>query len=210
MFKLALNMYVADMKKLFRSFWWIAPIFLIVIVIGPFHDVGMYYWMYLIMMVISFMMPKTWRIHFVVPLSEKQIRQLFIWRIVLICGFMALVGALVIGISEWKNLEWSRYGIGTLVFYMVLLMLFSENGLQGMGIKNKFEVRHVIAILIGVMSLLIPFDFVSDKMSAWMLVLTFVLLLASIIYMLHYLKKVKFEDYTYRPFTMWDNKGEEY
>lgn len=210
MFKFALDMYVADMKRSLRKVWWLAPILFILIVVGPFHDAQMYSFTYLIMMTIYLFLPKVSRIHFVVPLSIKQLKQLFVWRIVLIGIFLLVSAGIVIGISEWKGIEWNKNGFFWLAFYMVLIIFFSETGLRGLGIKNGFEVRHVFAIIIGIISMLIPFELFTDYVPfVWQIGIAFVLVLFSIVYMFHYIKLVKFEDYTYIPLMLWENGKKE-
>lgn len=206
MFKFALKMYIADMKRVLKSFWWLAPIFLILIVVAPFHDATMYSFTYLIMMTIFLFIPSISRIHFVVPFDDKQIKQFFLWRIVIVCGMMLLSAGAVIGICEWRNLEWSKGGIHWLAFYLVIFLLCSEMSLQGLGIKYKFEVRHVIGIIVGIMSMFFAMGVLTEYMSLkWGACLSFSMVIISVVYMLLYLKHIKFEDYTYVPRGMWEN-----
>lgn len=205
MFKFALNMYVADMKRSLRGFWWLAPIFLVLVLVAPFHNAQMYAFPYLIMMTIFLFIPNFSRIHFVVPLNVKQIKHFFIWRMALVCITMLLAAGLIIGISEISNIEWSTQGFHWLAFYMVIFLLCSEMGLRGLGIKNKFEVRHVIAIIVGIMSIFCAFGILENLPFVWEMVISFGLVLISVGYMFYYLKKIKFEDYTYVPRGLWEN-----
>ena len=202
----ALKMYVADMKRILRHFWWLAPIFLVLIVVAPFHDAQMYAFTYLIMMTIFLFVPSFSRIHFVVPVDDKQIKQFFLWRIVIVCGMMLLCVGAVIGISEWKNLEWSKGGIHWVAFYLVIYLLCSEMSLQSLGIKYKFNIRHVIGIIVGIMSMFFAMGVLTEYMPLkWGACLSFSMVIISAVNMFLYLKCIKVEDYTYVPRGIWGN-----
>ena len=207
MFLFALKMYVADMKRVLRHFWWMAPLFLVLFVIAPFHDAQMYAFTYVIAMTIYWFIPRYSRIHFVVPLDEKQLKKFFIWRIVIVCTTMLLIAAIFIGICEWMNLSWDMKGFHWLLGYLTMYIAASEIGLQGLGIKTnlKMGVRQVIATVIGVICLfwgVIAIDYMPLK---WVLTISLGMVFLAVIDMILYMRTIKMEDYTYVPLSMGEN-----
>lgn len=211
MFLFALKMYVADMKRMFHRFWWMAPLLLIVIVVAPFHDTKMYALTYLVMMLFFMMIPRYSRIHFVVPLDEKQLKKFFLWRILFVCGLIILITTVFVGISLWQNWKLEPEGFVWVADYLILYLFASEMGLQGLGIEaHKFEARHIIAIFLGVIGLIggmILVDYLSIKWAIVFLVMIPVPI--SVAYMFWYLRKIKMEDYTYVPIGIWENGKKE-
>lgn len=207
MFLFALKMCVADMKRCMHRCWWFIPIFLILIVIAPFHDAKMYAFTYLICMTLFFMIPRYSRIHFVVPLDEKQLRKFFVWRIVIVCGAMLLIAAAFIGISQWQRWPWEPEGFHWLCCYIALYVGGAEIGLQGLGMKRDLQigVRQVIAIIVGVTVCfmgVLAMDYMPFK---WGLCLSLGIVVLAIVDMIWYIRKIKVEDYTYVPLGIWEN-----
>ena len=207
MFLFALKMYVADMKRVLRHFWWMAPLFLVLIVIAPFHDAQMYAFTYVIAMTVYWFIPRYSRIHFVVPLDEKQLKKFFIWRIVIVCTTMLLIAAIFIGICEWMNLSWDMKGFHWLLGYLTMYIAASDIGLQGLGIKTnlKMGVRQVIATVIGAICLfwgVIAIDYMPLK---WVLAISLGMVFLAVIDMILYMRTIKMEDYTYVPLSIGEN-----
>lgn len=211
MFLFALKMYVADTKRFFKSFWWLAPISIILMVIAPFNvDLLVPTLAYMVGWIIMVNIPRYSRIHFIVPLDEKQLKQFFLWRIVIVCGMMSVVVAIFLGLCEWRKWSWSPQGLYCLAAWIVLTLLCGEIGLQGLGIKKKFEVRHVGSIIIGILSMFFAWGVITEDVSLkWGVCLSYSLVILAIIYMFGYLRNVKIEDYTYVPFTSWENGKKE-
>ena len=207
MFLFALKMYVADMKRVLHHFWWMAPLFLVLFVIAPFHDAQMYAFTYVIVMTLYWFIPRFYRIHFVVPLDEKQLRRYFVWRVVIVCIAMLLIAAIFIGISEWQNWHWEPVGFHWLFSYLTMYIAGSEVGLESLGMKKdlKMGVRQVVAIVIGVTCLffgVIAIDYMPLK---WVLALSLGMVLLAVVDMIIYMKKIKMEDYTYVPLSIGEN-----
>lgn len=207
MFLFALKMYVADMKRVLHRFWWLAPILLVLIVVAPFHDAQMYALTYLIMMTLYWFIPRYSRIHFVVPLDEKQLKKFFIWRIVIVCGMMLLIAAVFIGLSEWQKWPWNIKGFHWLFGYLTMYIAGSEIGLQGLGMKTDLwmGVRQVVASIIGVTCLflgVIAMDYMPIK---WVLGISLGLVVLAVVDMIIYMRKIKMEDYTYVPLGIGEN-----
>lgn len=203
----ALKMHVADMKRILHRFWWLAPILLIVIVAAPFHNDGMYGAVYIIMMTLYWFLPRFTRIHFVVPLDEKQLRKFFVWRIVIVCMAMLLIAAVFIGLSEWQNWSWDIKGFHWLFGYLTMYIAGSEIGLGGLGMKTDLwmGVRQVVACIIGVTCLffgVIAMDYIPIK---WVLGISLGLVVLAVIDMIIYMQKIKMEDYTYVPLSIGEN-----
>lgn len=207
MFLFALKMYVADMKRILHHFWWLAPILLIVIVVAPFHYDGMYGAVYIITMTLYWFIPRFTRIHFVVPLDEKQLKKFFIWRIVIVCMAMLLIAAIFIGICEWMNRSWDMKGFHWLFGYLTMYIAGSEIGLGGLGMKTdlKMGVRQVVAIVIGVTCLffgVIAIDYMPLKL---VLAISLGMVFLAVIDMILYMRTIKMEDYTYVPLSIGEN-----
>lgn len=161
---------------------------------------------YFIVAGLALFRPQFSRIYYVLPLNEKQIKKLFMWRIIILCGLMIFISAVVMAICEWQNMDWNKHGMNIIAFYMVLLIVCSESSLQGMGIERGFKMRHVVGIIGGIISMLIAFGLLTDYMPyIWEVTAAFVMVLAAVGYMIYYLKDVKFEDFTYVPVSIWDN-----
>ena len=207
MFLFALKMHVADMKRILHRFWWMGLLFLVLIVIAPFHDAQMYAFTYVIAMTLYWFIPRFTRIHFVVPLDEKQLKKFFIWRIVIVCMAMLLIAAVFIGLSEWQNWSWDIKGFHWLFGYLTMYIAASEIGLQGLGIKTdlKMGVRQVIATVIGVICLfwgVIAIDYMPSK---WVLAISLGMVVLAVVDMILYMRKIKMEDYTYVPLSIGEN-----
>lgn len=207
MFLFALKMCVADMKRCMHRFWWLIPVLVILIVVAPFHDAEMYAITYLICMTLFFIVPRYSRIHFVVPLDEKQLKKFFVWRIVIVCIAMLLIAAVFIGISEWQKWSWEMKGFHWLFGYLAMYIAGSEVGLEGLGMKKDFKigVRQVVAIVVCVACLfmgVIAMDYIPLK---WGLVLSFAMVLLAVVDMILYMREIKMEDYTYVPLSVGEN-----
>lgn len=207
MFLFALKMYVADMKRVLHHFWWMAPLFLVLFVIAPFHDAQMYAFTYVIVMTLYWFIPRFYRIHFVVPLDEKQLRRYFVWRVVIVCIAMLLIAAIFIGISEWQNWHWEPVGFHWLFSYLTMYIAGSEVGLESLGMKKdlKMGVRQVVAIVIGVTCLffgVIAIDYMPLK---WVLAISLGMVFLAVIDMILYMRTIKMEDYTYVPLSIGEN-----
>ena len=207
MFLFALKMYVADMKRVLHRFWWMAPLFLVLFVIAPFHDAQMYAFTYVIVMTLYWFIPRFYRIHFVVPLDEKQLRRYFVWRVVIVCIAMLLIAAIFIGISEWQNWHWEPVGFHWLFSYLPMYIAGSEVGLESLGMKKdlKMGVRQVVAVVIGVTCLffgVIAIDYMPLKL---VLALSLGMVLLAVVDMIIYMRKIKMEDYTYVPLSIGEN-----
>ena len=207
MFLFALKMCVADMKRMFHRFWWIAPLFMILMIIAPFNDVEVYAFMYFICMTIALLIPRFFKIHFVVPLDEKQMKKYFVWRIVIVCGAMLLIAAVFSGICFWQKWPWNVKGVFWLCSYLSMYMVSSEIGLEGLGIKKDFKigVRQVVAFMIGFLGWfagVIAMDYYDLK---WVICWGVVMVILAIVDVIWYVKKSKIEDYKYVPFGLWDN-----
>ena len=207
MFLFALKMYVADMKRVLHRFWWMAPLFLVLFVIAPFHDAQMYAFTYVIVMTLYWFIPRFYRIHFVVPLDEKQLRRYFVWRVVIVCIAMLLIAAIFIGISEWQNWHWEPVGFHWLLGYLTMYIAGSEVGLESLGMKKdlKMGVRQVVAIVIGVTCLffgVIAIDYMPLK---WVLAISLGMVFLAVIDMILYMRTIKMEDYTYVPLSIGEN-----
>ena len=207
MFLFALKMYVADMKRVLHRFWWMGLLFLALIVIAPFHDAQMYAFTYVIVMTLYWFIPRFYRIHFVVPLDEKQLRRYFVWRVVIVCIAMLLIAAIFIGISEWQNWHWEPVGFHWLFSYLTMYIAGSEVGLESLGMKKdlKMGVRQVVAIVIGVTCLffgVIAIDYMPLKL---VLALSLGMVLLAVVDMIIYMRKIKMEDYTYVPLSIGEN-----
>ena len=207
MFLFALKMCMADIKRVLRHFWWMAPLFLVLFVIAPFHDAQMYAFTYVIAMTLYWFIPRYSRIHFVVPLDEKQLKKFFIWRIVIVCMAMLLIAAIFIGICEWMNRSWDIKGFHWIFGYLTMYIAASEIGLQGLGIKTdlKMGVRQVIVTVIGVICLfwgVIAIDYMPSK---WVLAISLGMVFLAVVDMILYMRKIKMEDYTYVPLSMGEN-----
>ena len=206
MLRFSLHMFVADMKRSFRGAWMFIPLSLVFLVIMPFFDMQITSIGYLIIMTMAFVSPRFSRIHYVVPLTEKQIKILFVLRIAILCSIMLVEAFVIVGISKWQNWEWNRHGFNVLAFYMVMLLICSQNGLQGFGVKKEFMARHVIGIIGGIFSMLIAFGLLTDYLPfGWEITISYALVLFFVGYMFYYLKDVKFGDYTYVPAGLWDD-----
>lgn len=207
MFLFALKMYVADMKRILRSFWWIVPFFLILIVIAPFCGTEMYALVYVIMMECFIMIPRYSRIHFVVPLDEKQLKKFFLWRILIVCGLIVVIASVFVGISLWQNWALDPEGYVWVADYLIVYLLTSETGLQGLGIKpKKFEVRHIFLISLAIIGLFAGMVLVHYLSIEWSIICLVVIpVLMATTYMFWYLRKIKMEDYTYVPIGYWEN-----
>ena len=207
MFLFALKMHVADMKRILHRFWWMGLLLLALIVIAPFHDAQMYAFTYVIVMTLYWFIPRFYRIHFVVPLDEKQLRRYFVWRVVIVCIAMLLIAAIFIGISEWQNWHWEPVGFHWLFSYLTMYIAGSEVGLESLGMKKdlKMGVRQVVAIVIGVTCLffgVIAIDYMPLKL---VLALSLGILLLAVVDMIIYMRKIKMEDYTYVPLSIGEN-----
>ena len=207
MFLFALKMYVADMKRVLHRFWWMGLLFLALIVIAPFHDAQMYAFTYVIVMTLYWFIPRFYRIHFVVPLDEKQLRRYFVWRVVIVCIAMLLIAAIFIGISEWQNWHWEPVGFHWLFSYLTMYIAGSEVGLESLGMKKdlKMGVRQVVAVVIGVTCLffgVIAIDYMPLKL---VLALSLGMVLLAVVDMIIYMRKIKMEDYTYVPLSIGEN-----
>ena len=182
-------------------------LFLALIVIAPFHDAQMYAFTYVIVMTLYWFIPRFYRIHFVVPLDEKQLRRYFVWRVVIVCIAMLLIAAIFIGISEWQNWHWEPVGFHWLFSYLTMYIAGSEVGLESLGMKKdlKMGVRQVVAIVIGVTCLffgVIAIDYMPLK---WVLALSLGMVLLAVVDMIIYMRKIKMEDYTYVPLSIGEN-----
>ena len=207
MFTFALKMCVTDLKRMFHRFWWIAPIFLILMIIGPLCEAESYYaFTYIIIMMISILIPRFSRIHFVLPLDEKQMKKVFIYRLLIVCITMILIAVVFIGIRILTNQNWEVTGVFWVLGYVCGYLLSSEVGITSYSTKDyTMGVRRVIAIVVGIITWfvgLIVMDYVDLK---WMLCLSLVLVIFTIFDVIWYVKKSKIEDYTYVPFGFWDN-----
>ena len=207
MFLFALKMHVADMKRILHRFWWMGLLLLALIVIAPFHDAQMYAFTYVIVMTLYWFIPRFYRIHFVVPLDEKQLRRYFVWRVVIVCIAMLLIAAIFIGISEWQNWHWEPVGFHWLFSYLTMYIAGSEVGLESLGMKKdlKMGVRQVVAIVIGVTCLffgVIAIDYMPLKL---VLALSLGMVLLAVVDMIIYMRKIKMEDYTYVPLSIGEN-----
>lgn len=203
----ALKMCVADLKVILRKFWWLGLVFLGVIILLPLHGGDMHALSYFIVMTICLFAPRYSKIHFVVPLDEKQVRRFFLWRIIIVCVMMVLFSLAVVGISIWRNEPWEPKGFLWVMSYMTCYVLFSEFGFIGMFDNKKIwnEVRQVFAIIIGCVSLIMTI-FISEITSLkGVFVAAVTLLCVAACDAIIYLKKIRLEDYSYRPLGMWEN-----
>lgn len=206
MIRFSWKMIVADLKRTLRGGWWMGPVIFVLLVVFPFlSDINIGAYSYFIVAGVALFRPQFLRIHYVLPLNEKQIKKLFVWRIVIVCVLMILVSGVVIAICEWKNMEWNRHGLNLIAFYMVLLIGLSETSLQGLGGKVSI-MRAAVGIAGGIISMLIAFGILTDYMPyKWTLVISYGMVLAAVVYMICYLKNVKFGDFIYVPAGLWDN-----
>ena len=207
MFLFALKMCVADMKRLLHRFWWIGPLFIILMVISPFNEVEMSAFVYFICMTITLLIPRFFKIQFVLPLDEKQMKKYFVWRVLIVCGTMLLIAAVFIGICFWQKWPWKIEGLYWLCSYIAMYIVSAELGLEGLGIKKdiKVGVRQVIAFIVGFgcwFMGLIFMDYVDVK---WILYLGVAMVILAIVDMIWYIRRTKVEDYKYVPFGLWDN-----
>ena len=207
MLRLSFNMIVADMKRLFRGAYWMLPILIIIAAIIPFiEDIQLYAMTYIIMMTIAMFCPRFSRIHYVVPLSEKQIKQLFVLRVIIVCAFMLLIGIIVTIICGCMGWNWNKNAFMVIAFYLVVYIALSETGLQGFKEKRSFEVHYIVGIVGAIISILIAAGLLRDIVSyVWENVVAFGLVIFFIGYMLFYVKNIKFGDFTYVPLGFLDN-----
>lgn len=207
MIRFSWKMIVADLKRSLRGGWWMGPvIFIMLVVLSFMPDINIGAFSYFIVAGLALFKPQFSRIHYVLPLSEKQIKKLFVWRIVIVCVLMIVISGVVIAISEWKNLVWNGHGLNLIAFYMVLLIGYSEVSLKGLGGGKVSIMRTIVGITGAVISMLIAFGILTDYMPyKWTLAISYGMVLAAVGYMICYLKNVKFEDFTYVPVGMWDD-----
>lgn len=207
MIKFSWNMLVADLKTVLRGAWWLAFVFIAVVVIVPYTE-GTYLasMSYLILMSITLFVPHFSRIHHIVPLGEKQVKQLFLLRILLVSAYILLLNGAVIWVCEWKRWAWNKAGLTVSLTYIAVLMLVSEKALQGFGIGENFKPRHIFSIIWGLISLFVGFGVLIEVIPyAWNLGISGVMVLGAVVNMLYYLKDLKFEDFTYVPIGIWND-----
>ncbi len=209
--RLTVHMMIADMKKTWRRGWFLAPVLLGFFCIIPFvRGMQIYAMFYMIILVLKMMIPHFSRIYHIVPLSIKKVKEIFLLRIFLNCLGMSIIAAIVILVSEFKQWNYNVGGVGLIIFYMIVLMILSENSLQGFGISSKFGARHVFSIILMLCAMGIGTDVLEGVVPfALELGIMGVFLLLSIGYMLYYLKDIQFEDYKYVSPILWDENGVE-
>lgn len=207
MFLFALKMCVADLKRIFHRFWWVALFFMTLIIIGPLCDAEMYAFTYIIVMVISLLIPRISRIHFVLPLDEGQMKKIFVYRLLIVCGAMMLIAAVFIGIRILNHKPWEVKGLFWISGYISWFLMGSQIGIMRLGNEkeNKMGVGSVIAIVVGVIGWFIGLIAVDYLPTEWMLCFCLIFLIMAIAYAVVYMKKTKIEDYSYVPFGLWDN-----
>lgn len=199
MISLSLKMLVADMKRTMKGAWWLAPIIFALLCIIPFiEDIKFYSLGYFIVAMLSFFRPQFSRIHYILPLSEKQLKWLYVLRIAIISAVMLLAGGIIVGVCECLNWNWNKSGFMTLAFYIVLLLVCSETAFGEQ--SKKFQTRYISAIILAVASMLIGFGMFFDYLPyIWNLALACICVLVATFYMIYYLNKVEIGDFTYVP-----------
>lgn len=203
----ALKMCVADLKVILRKFWWLGFVFLGVIILLPLHGGAMHALSYFIVMTISLFVPRYSKIHFVLPLDEKQVRRFFLWRIVIVCAMMIIFTLAVAGSSILLNWPWEPRGLQWIMSYLICYVLFAEFGFMGMFENKKLGngVRQVLAIVIGIVSMIMGICVTEVSPLKFFLIASVVLLLIAVIDVVLYLKNIRLENYSYRPLGIWDN-----
>ena len=206
MFLFALKMCVADLKRIYHRFWWVALFFMALMIIGPLCSAEMYAFTYIIVMMIALLIPRISRIHFVLPLGEGQMKKIFVYRLLIVCGTMILIAAVFIGIRVLTHRPWEVKGLFWILGYISWFLMGSEIGVMrlGNGKGNKMGVGRVIAIVLGVIGWFVGLIVIDYLAIEWMLGICFILLLIAIGCVVDYIKKAKIDNYTYVPFGAWD------
>ena len=207
MFTFALKMCVADLKKILQRFWWITILFVLLIVITPFHmSENMFAYTYIVGMSTVLLIPRYSRIHFIVPLDEEEMKKFFLWRVAIVCGTMLFMAAVFLVICLCLELPWDSKGLYWLLCYLSIFMLVAEAGLKGLGMKKDFKdgVREMIVIIVGIVCWIVGLFMMEYFQVKWVLGIAVAMLLVSTVYMLWYTRKIKIEDYTDVALSAWE------
>lgn len=198
MLRFSWNMWIADSKRNLRGGWWFGILFLISIGILPFLMEPMSY-MYIVIMSLMLFQPQFSRIYFVVPLDEKKIKQIFLYRIAIVCGIILGSAAIFLLASYVLSNPIEETGWGVISFEISIFMVCSETSLEGFRKEPKqFRPRYILAALFIIIDA-ISFAFFNEIDAKWNFAINVLVLLLAFCYMLCYLRNLTFGDYVYVP-----------
>lgn len=201
----SIKMMIADTKRTWRQAWWLAPIMFVLLCIIPFlEDIKMYSFGYFIVATLMFFRLQFSRIHYIVPLSERQLKSLCVIHIAVLSCTMLVIGGLVVAICEWMGVSWNRSGFLMVAFYIAMITMSSEQAFAEK--RQTLQPKHVGVIIIAIASLVIAFGIFLDYLPYVLnLVLAGGCVVAAIIYLIYSFKKIEIGDYVYVPAGIWDD-----
>lgn len=205
MLKFSWNMLIADAKRNLRGGWWLQFLLLICMTVLPYLTDSLVY-MYFVLMGVMMCQPQFARIYFTLPFDEKKIRQIFIYRIMIVCGMV--IGAVLVCllVCHFLSMPVEVTGYGVTCLEITLFVICSESSLRTfMGGERKFRLRNWFAVLLALVDVF-TLPFYGEINAKWLLGVDIIVVILAFFYMLYYLRNLTFDDYVYVP-VIWGDNG---
>lgn len=194
MLRFSWKMLIADLGRL----GWVAILLLIAV------SVGSFVWIpssCLPCVVITLMMfqPRFSQIYFVVPLNERNIKQIFLYRIAIVSSIILITVAIFLLGCYILSIPIEKSGFAMITIEITVFIVCTESSLQSfMDGRKKFRPRYFFAALLVIIGGL-SFSFCDEMNVEWIIVTNVSILFFALVYMLCYLRNLTFGDYVYVP-----------